>query len=1035
MNTLHNLEQLQAKPKAQAMICASVAGALVAQKLIDKAKKMVIATAALRDDENVLPNLSALSGRPVVLLAATATNDLIGPLILAKVAQIKVIKRPVDAAESWDIANESEDFDLKVLPASVTIYPRSEVANIAETPGPSPAATNASAQPPFEDAAPRASEKVADVAGPQSEDAAKDAETQAPAEAAVVQQEADPAPAPEPAHTPAPARAPDIDFVGLIGAVARHLYGEPTESKPTELRWGTNGSLSVDLENDRWYDHEAKEGSGVLDLIVRGKAAQDRDDAKRWLKQKGFIPGGASALTTPKRKGSFNLVARYPYPDGDGKLLFEVCRLDPKGFRQRRPDPNGKGGWTWNIKGVTQVPYRLPELLKAGPDTMVFVPEGEKDVDNLIARGLTASCNAGGAGKWPDALTQYFAGLHLVLLEDNDKAGKDHVRLVASKLRGVAASVRILALPGLPPKGDVSDWLAATGTAEQLLKMAAEAPLAQEDFEAAHVSPKQFQARDAAPAAVDDGDPLTSATMPSSSPEQRKITIIAGEIARVCDEAEAAILQTRDQLYQRGGQIVRPTLSVVDASDGTKTKIVQVHALNKHALVEEFSIAAHWEKYDARAGDFVRVNPPLHFAETLMARGRSTLRPLTAVIEAPTLRRDGSILEAAGYDEATGLLLMPSESFPSVPLAPTRSEAMVALNHLMGLVRDYPFVSAESRSVWVAGVLTAVVRRSLPTSPAFTFSATTAGSGKSALVDLISIIAFGSRAPVMSQGGDEAETEKRLHGKLLAANGIISIDNATHPIDGDALCQMLTQSTLSVRPLGSSVIRYVPTSMVICATGNNLVIAGDMTRRALFSQLDANDERPELREFEFNPLEVAEGGRAGYLIAALTILRAYISAGMPQQSTSLGSFERWSGLVRGAILWLGMADPVGTMELARKADPKLECLRNVMDEWKVVFKGAAKKVREIIDVAAKEAFSGNAASKYEHPDLREALLAAAGTNGAINGAKLGHYLHGVSGRIVTGFRFIKSGEYQGTALWKLEFVGGPAARQEDGPPL
>ena len=283
------------------------------------------------------------------------------------------------------------------------------------------------------------------------------------------------------------------------------------------------------------------------------------------------------------------------------------------------------------------------------------------------------------------------------------------------------------------------------------------------------------------------------------------------------------------------------------------------------------------------------------------------------------------------------------------------------------------------------------------------------------------------------EGRDETETEKRLIGKLLAGNAIISIDNATQPIDGDLLCQMLTQQLVSVRSLGASKIVIVPTSMVVCATGNNLVIAGDMTRRALLCQLDANAERPELRQFDFDPLEVAEAGRAKYLIAALTVLRAFFCAGLPQRAPKLGSFERWGELVRGAVLWLGMADPVGTMERARKADPKLECLRNVMEQWSAVFRDNAKKVREVIDTAAKEAFPPNG-SRYEYPDLREALLVAAGSNGAINSAKLGHYLQGASGRIVKGRRFIKSGEYQGTGLWKLEQVDG-AGIPVEGPPL
>ena len=996
--------QFAERPDASVLICSSAVHADAARKQLADAKSQSI-VAHLSDD------LSVVSGRKVVLLLPMKVEP--GSSLVKSLADKGAIA--IKTACMPEVTPEGFDPIRFVKENSETVWSRPEVAAAAPAQVEAPVdAEPAPAQVPVPSAEP-AAELDADADLEAANEGAWKA-AQEDANGVVWEPPAEPAPV----HAPRPG---NIDFGGLMEPVARILRGEPTsQPSPTELRFGTHGSLSVDLEKDSWYDYESKEGGGVLAFLKHEGEVRDLAQGVNWLREHGLTAAPVQA-PAPKPRGSFNVVATYPYLDAEGELLSEVLRTDPKGFRQRRPDPNARGGWTWSVKGVAQVPYRLPQML-AAPDAIVFVPEGEKDVDNLAARGLTASCNAGGACKWHDALTPHFAGRQVVLLEDNDKAGRDHVLMVASKLQGVAASVRILKLRGLAEKGDVSDWIAAGGTAEQLMQMASEAPLVPAAAPAAaEETGGNGNSREVAPAAT-----------PSSPVERRTITIIAGEISRVCDEAEAALKAARDQLYQRGGQIVRPTLSVVDASDGTKAKIVQIHPLNKHALVEEFSLAAEWQKWDARATDYVPVNPPLNIAETLMARGRSTLRRLTAVIEAPTLRRDGSILEAPGYDEATGLLLIPSEQFPPVPLAPSHDEAIAASEHLMRLVKHYPFVSPESQSVWLAGVLTAVVRRSLPTAPAFTFSATAAGSGKSALVDLISIIGFGSRAPVMSQGGDEAETEKRLHGKLLAANGIISIDNATQPIDGDALCQMLTQPTLSVRPLGSSTIVHVPTSMVVCATGNNLVIAGDMTRRALLCQLDANDERPELRQFDFDPLEVAEAGRAQYLIAALTILRAFSCAGMPQQAPKLGSFERWSELVRDAVLWLGMADPVSTMERARKADPKLECLRNVMEQWKVVFKGDSKKVREIIDVAAKEAFPPNG-SRYEHPDLREALLVAAGSNGAINGAKLGHYLQGVSGRIVKGFRFIKSGEYQGTGLWKLDRVEGAGRVEDEGPPL
>ena len=182
--------------------------------------------------------------------------------------------------------------------------------------------------------------------------------------------------------------------------------------------------------------------------------------------------------TAGKSKANANgkprIVASYDYRDEAGELLFQVVRYDPKDFRQRRPKPGG--GWDWSVKGVRAVPYRLPELL-AEPMRVVVVVEGEKDVDNLSRISVLATCNAGGAGKWTAEHAQHLRGRHVIILADNDETGRKHAQLVAATLYAIAASVRIVYLPGLPPKGDVSDWLAAGGTKEELIGLAESAPV------------------------------------------------------------------------------------------------------------------------------------------------------------------------------------------------------------------------------------------------------------------------------------------------------------------------------------------------------------------------------------------------------------------------------------------------------------------------------------------------------------------------------------------------------------------------------
>ncbi len=166
------------------------------------------------------------------------------------------------------------------------------------------------------------------------------------------------------------------------------------------------------------------------------------------------------------------LVDTYSYKDAQGKLLFQVLRFAPKRFSQRKPDGNG---WSFDLSGVPRVLYRLPELL-AAPARRVLVVEGEKDVDRLGALGFVATCNPGGAGKWRPEFSEALRGRHVIILPDNDAPGRTHADLVARSLNGLSASVHVLQLPGLPPKGDVSDWLNSGGTVEELKRLSREAP-------------------------------------------------------------------------------------------------------------------------------------------------------------------------------------------------------------------------------------------------------------------------------------------------------------------------------------------------------------------------------------------------------------------------------------------------------------------------------------------------------------------------------------------------------------------------------
>jgi AAA domain-containing protein/Toprim domain-containing protein len=206
-------------------------------------------------------------------------------------------------------------------------------------------------------------------------------------------------------------------------------------------------------------------------FIIHSFAGDDAIVCKDFVRQKTgldpFRPRNGKDHSRPQRA----IAKTYDYTDEAGQILFQAVRYEPKDFRQRRPDGSG---WIFNLDGVRRVPYRLPELIEAvANERSVFIVEGEKDVDALWELGIPATSNPAGAGKWRDEYSQHFCGAEKVyVIPDNDKPGREHAQQVVESLTRAGTTALIVELPGLPEKGDVSDWIKSGGTAEKLWELA-----------------------------------------------------------------------------------------------------------------------------------------------------------------------------------------------------------------------------------------------------------------------------------------------------------------------------------------------------------------------------------------------------------------------------------------------------------------------------------------------------------------------------------------------------------------------------------
>jgi hypothetical protein len=513
------------------------------------------------------------------------------------------------------------------------------------------------------------------------------------------------------------------------------------------------------------------------------------------------------------------------------------------------------------------------------------------------------------------------------------------------------------------------------------------------------------------------------------------IQIKSGEIERTIDAAEAALLRSDGNIYRHGNRVVRVVHDIVNVRGG-KAEALRFHRVETALMNERFSSAARFLKFDGRKGKFVRCDVPEVIGKTYLARGQWRLPPIVGIVTAPTIRPDGSILDRPGYDEATGLYLDTlGVSFPEVSGSPSKVDALDALERLKHPIRLFNFKTNADKSVELSFIITGVVRASVKAAPLHGFDAPVAGSGKGKLVAVAAIIATGGVPQVIGHRSGRfgvEEFDKQLSASILGGAASVSIDNLDVPLDSALLCTALTESQVTIRRFGTLDDNItVPCTTMFSANGNNLTLVGDLTRRSLVCTLDPQCERPELREFDEDPVEVVRMDRPRMVVDALTVVLAYGNRVKDDfvPPPPLGSYEEWSTTVRDALVWLGEDDPVETMEKVRGADPVLESVRTVMNEWQATV-GCGVWVR-LRDVTAK------AEERYELADtplleaqgqlkneaLREALIAVArGSQGEIDTNKLAGWLRRKKDRVVGGRRFVVDPAGTHGAQWMLEAV-------------
>ena len=298
---------------------------------------------------------------------------------------------------------------------------------------------------------------------------------------------------------------------------------------------------------------------------------------------------------------------------------------------------------------------------------------------------------------------------------------------------------------------------------------------------------------------------------------------------------------------------------------------------------------------------------------------------------------DGTIIDTDGYHALSNLYLdLQGHSFPSIKRHPKRRDALKALREFDKLLQGFPFESEEHRTAWFCAALTSVRRRVLLSAPIFIFDAPVPATGKTKLAQIIGVLATGRLPAVATWTPREEENEKRLHAAFLAGDPVLLIDNVSQgsTLEGATLEAALTSPMLDVRILGESRTVKVSANVLILATGNNIAVGRETTRRVVRIRLLPDTENPELRTFAFDPVERALNSREKLVSALLTIYMAYIKAGRPAVgSHPIASFEQWSRETRDPFLWLGLPDFAGDIETAIPSDTDRDSVTEMLDAW------------------------------------------------------------------------------------------------------
>ncbi len=705
------------------------------------------------------------------------------------------------------------------------------------------------------------------------------------------------------------------------------------------------------------HDHHRTmltEESGIHPDLVSARGYHTVSDAAE-LKRLGF---------SPKQQNVPALVIPIFSPTGEVKLYQsrpDAPRLDDKGKPVKYETPAG------SRMALDVHPLAKGKL--ADPHMPLFVTEGIKKGDALVSHGL---CAVGLIGVWnwrgtneqggKTALPEWeFIALNdrpVYIVFDSDVMSKKEVAGALVRLKAMlehkGAKVKVIYLPDAEngSKQGVDDYLAAGHSAGDLIGLA-------------------------------------TSELKGSSGLRPEIEITGRFLRDISDDAKAALLAANDPetLFMRG--------SIMARVSGEKIEPLTHTTLKSHLdRIADFVKVTYKQGENGKPERVVTpARPPADLAPDLLGRLDLDLPELDEVVNAPVFLPDGSLLAQDGYDHDHKILLKLRG------LSGVRADMPIdeALRLLDTVYADFPFTETAGRAHTLALTLERFVRPLIQgATPMYLIDAPARGTGKGLLAEVSNLIPLGYFTPTMSQPRDSDEAEKRITSVLLEARPVVFWDNVTR-LGSDPLHAVLTSQVWQGRILGKSETVTVPNRAVWLASGNNVELSDEMTRRIIPIRLDAGVERPEERtSFTIKDLPAyVRGHRSELVSACLSLIRAWVTEGMPKGEATLGRYESWAGVLGGILEVSGVSGFLsGRERLHSEADKETQEWAALLSNWWSTYGERAVTASEIFTVVK---------------EYKMLLDLWAGREGLAASQRFGRALTAKRDRVFGGFKIMGAG--------------------------